>query len=117
MPLRTGEKSFLSLRVTGAHRSAKTTEVSLRCQFLEEFFLCFAGSSEGCETWSMTIQLSTRLGAFDTWCLQKIFCICYTQHVTDVEVKQATGCNMVSFLYHLLAAPDMFQLRCAVAVH
>jgi len=51
----------------------------------------------GCETRSMTVQLSTPLDAFDTCCLRMKFRISYTRQVTNEVV------------YHLFMTPDIFS--------
>ena len=52
----------------------------------------------GCETWATTKYLLSRLDAFDTWALRKIFRIPYTRHVSNAEVRRTTGCSPLSHL-------------------
>jgi len=52
----------------------------------------------GCETWATTKYLLSRLDSFDTWALRMILRIPYTCHVSNGEVRKATGCSPLSHL-------------------
>jgi len=52
----------------------------------------------GCETWSTTKYLLSRLDALDTWALRKILRIQYTRHVSNAEVRRSTGFSPLSHL-------------------
>jgi len=51
-----------------------------------------------CDSWATTKYLLSRLDAFDTWALRKIMRIPYTRHISNVEVRRATGCSSLSYL-------------------
>ena len=61
-------------------------------------FILFNVAMYGCETWTTTKCLLSRLDAFDTWALRKIFRIPYTRHVSNAEVRRTTGCSPLSHL-------------------
>ena len=52
----------------------------------------------GCETWTSTKYLLSRLDASDTWALRKILRIPCTCHVSNAEVRRTTGCSPLSHM-------------------
>ena len=49
----------------------------------------------GCETWTTTKYLLSRLDALNVWALRNILRIPYTRHMSNAKVRGTTGCSTI----------------------